>query len=218
MMQIAAQKHGWIAIGLAVLAVATQLGQTRVFAETFAHKATSCLGGGGGITLPKGFCATIFADNIGHARQLVVAPDGTVFVNTWSGVYYGNDKPPAGGFLVALKDTKGTGLADVNVRFGQTFMEGRHGGTGIALYKHWLYAEVNDRILRYRLKEGEAAPTGQAETILSGMPITGDHPMHPFAIDAEGTLFVSMGSATNACEVKNRMPHSLGNETCTEVE
>ena len=78
-MQIAVQKHGWIAIGLAVLAVATQLGQTRVFAQTFAHKATtSCSGGGGGITLPKGFWATIFADNIGHARQLVVAPDGTV--------------------------------------------------------------------------------------------------------------------------------------------
>jgi hypothetical protein len=139
-----------------------------------------------------------------------VAPDGTVFVNTWSGVYYGNDKPHAGGFLVALKDTKGAGQVDVNIRFGQTFVEGSHGGTGIALYKHWLYAEVNDRILRYRLKEGEAAPTGQAETILSGMPINGDHPMHPFAIDAEGTLFVSMGSATNACEVKNRMPHSLG--------
>ena len=32
----------------------------------------------------------------------------------------------------------------------------------------------------------------------TGMPINGDHPMHPFAIDAEGNLFVSMGSATNA--------------------
>src|SRR5580704_15634927 len=113
MMQIAVQKHGWIAIGLAVLAVATQLGQTRVFAQTFAHRATpSCSGGGGGITLPKGFCATIFADNIGHARQLVVAPDGTVFVNSWSGVYYGNDKPHAGGFLIALKETTGAGQGD----------------------------------------------------------------------------------------------------------
>jgi hypothetical protein len=90
------------------------------------------------------------------------------------------------------------------------------GGTGIALYKNWLYAEVNDRIVRYDLKEGETAPAGQAETILSGMPITGDHPMHPFAIDAQGNLFVAMGSATNACEVKNRMPHSPGNEPCTE--
>ena len=38
------------------------------------------------------------------------------------------------------------------------------------------------------------------------MPITGDHPMHPFAIDAEGNLFVSMGSATNACE--SAEPHA----------
>jgi glucose/arabinose dehydrogenase/cytochrome c5 len=171
-----------------------------------------------GLSLPNGFCATIFADNVGHARQLVVAPDGTVYVNTWSGVYYNNDTPPAGGFLIALRDTKGTGHAEVNVRFGPTFAEGAHGGTGIALYKNWLYAEIDDRIVRYELKNGEAAPTGKAETILSGMPIAGDHPMHPFAIDAQGSLFVSMGSATNACEVQNRMPHSPGNEPCTELE
>jgi glucose/arabinose dehydrogenase len=211
------QNGGWIVAVLGLAAVMAQIGATRVVAETPAHKATaSCPGGSTGITLPKGFCATIFADKIGHARQLAVAPDGTVFVDTWSGRYYGNDKPHEGGFLVALKDTKGVGQADLNVRFGQTFAEGSHGGTGIALYKHWLYGEVNDRIVRYELKEGEAAPTGQAETILSGMPINGDHPMHPFAIDAQGNLFVSMGSATNACEMKNRMPHSLGNDPCTE--
>jgi len=218
-MQGAIQKWEWRVVCLAAIAVGAQVGQAPVVAEGFAQKtSSSCSGGGGGIVLPKGFCATIFADNIGHARQIVVAPDGTVFVNTWSGRYYGNDKPHAGGFLVALKDTKGAGEADVNVRFGQTFDEGSHGGTGIALYKRGLYAEVNDRIVRYEMKEGEVAPTGQAEVILSGMPISGDHPMHPFAIDAEGKLFVSMGSATNACEMKNRMPHSPGNDPCTELE
>ena len=170
------------------------------------------------LSLPTGFCATIFADKVGHARQLAVASDGTVYVNTWSGVYYGNDTPPAGGFLIALKDTKGTGHADMNVRFGPTVAEGAHGGTGIWLYKNWLYAEIDDKIVRYELKSDEAAPTGQPETILSGMPITGDHPMHPFAIDAQGNLFVSMGSATNACEVQNRMPHSPGNKPCTELD
>ena len=61
-----------------------------------------CADDNGGITLPAGFCATVFADNIGHARHLVVAPNGVVYVNTWSGRYYGNDTPPAGGFLVGL--------------------------------------------------------------------------------------------------------------------
>ena len=50
------------------------------------------------------------------------------------------------------------------------------------------------------------------------MPLDGDHPMHPFIIDADGNLFVSMGSATNACEVKNRMPHSPGNNPCSELK
>jgi glucose/arabinose dehydrogenase/cytochrome c5 len=171
-----------------------------------------------GIALPKGFCATIFADKIGHARQLVVAPDGTVYVNTWSGVYYNNDTPHEGGFLVALKDTKGNGHADSNVRFGPTFAEGAHGGTGIALYKNWLYAEINDKVVRYDLKDGAPSSSSKPETILSGMPTTGDHPMHAIAIDTDGNMFVSMGSATNTCEVKNRMPHSPGNDPCTEAE
>lgn len=36
--------------------------------------------GSAGLTLPAGFCATIFADSIGGARHLVVAPNGDVFV------------------------------------------------------------------------------------------------------------------------------------------
>ena len=55
------------------------------------------------LELPDGFCATIFADGIGHARHLVVAPNGVVYVNTWSGRYYGNDTPHAGGFLVGRR-------------------------------------------------------------------------------------------------------------------
>jgi hypothetical protein len=39
---------------------------------------------------------------------MAVAPDGTVYVNTWSGTYCGNDAPPPGGMLVALKDSKGS--------------------------------------------------------------------------------------------------------------
>jgi mono/diheme cytochrome c family protein len=42
--------------------------------------------------------------------------------------------------------------------------------------------------------------------------------MHGFAIDKDGNLFVEMGSATNACEKQNRMPHSAGNDPCTELE
>jgi glucose/arabinose dehydrogenase/cytochrome c5 len=196
----------------ALLAVASPIGAQ-------AQSGTrACPSGDSGITLPPGFCATVFADNIGHARHLVVAPNGVVYVNTWSGRYYGNDTPPAGGFLVALQDTRGNGHADVNIRFGQTVADGSAGGTGIALYNGALYAEVNDRIVRYALPAGTVAPTTPPEVILSGLPLTGDHPMHPFAIDARGNMYVDLGSATNSCQVKNRTLESPGINPCTELE
>src|SRR5882724_9271191 len=178
----------------------------------------ACAEDNGGITLPAGFCATVFADNIGHARHLVVAPNGVVYVNTWSGRYYGNDTPPAGGFLVALQDTTGRERADVVTRFGPGTQSGNAGGTGIAFYNGALYAETNDRIVRYPLPAGTVAPSGPPEVVVSGLPLTGDHPMHPFKIDAQGGLYVDLGSATNACQVANRITGSPGIQPCTELE
>jgi glucose/arabinose dehydrogenase/mono/diheme cytochrome c family protein len=171
-----------------------------------------------GLKLPAGFCATVFADNIGHARHMVVAPTGVLYVNTWSGRYYGNDAPHAGGFLVALQDKSSSGKAEMIERFGETIQNGGHGGTGIGMYKGTIYAEINDRIVRYSLSSGSIAPSGPADTIVSGLPLGGDHPMHPFIISADGTMYVDIASATNSCQGKNRTPESPGLNPCTELE
>ena len=102
--------------------------------QPVAAATSACANADSGITLPPGFCATVFADNVGHARHLVVAPNGVVYVNTWSGRYYGNTPPHDGGFLVALQDTTGDGRADVVTRFGPDANSGNAGGTGVALY------------------------------------------------------------------------------------
>jgi glucose/arabinose dehydrogenase/cytochrome c5 len=170
------------------------------------------------LALPAGFCATIFADDVGHARHMVVSPDGVVYINTWSGNYYPNDVPRVGGFLVALRDTKGSGRANINERFGETVQSGGHGGTGIALYHGFLYAESNDRIVRYALTPGSLVPGGAPEVIVSGLPLTGDHPMHPFAIDVDGHLYVDVATATNSCQEKNRTLKSPGIQPCAELK
>src|SRR5579875_3365960 len=177
----------------------------------------ACDEGNGGITLSPGFCATVFADNIGHARHLVVAPNGVVYVNTWSGRYYHFDKVPSGGFIVALKDSKGTGHADIIERFGPGIAQGGAGGTGIAFYDNAIYVEEKDKILRYPLEAGEIVPKARPEIVLSGLPLTGDHPMHPFVIDPQAKLYVDLGSATNSCQVRNRMYESPGRKPCTEL-
>ena len=190
-------------------------GQSNSAKET---NSSSCPNDETGLKLPTGFCATLFADGIGHARHMVVSPGGLVYVNTWSGTYYGKDVPHAGGFLVALEDKTGVGKADVIERFGETVQTGGAGGTGIGLYKGWIYAEINDRIVRYALPAGSIVPRSGPETIVSGLPLGGDHPMHPFIIDAKGSIYVDVASATNACQLQNRQPHSTGANPCTELE
>src|SRR5580692_11434876 len=182
-----------------LLAIAMMLATgSRPFAQSAANK-PACAGDNGGITLSPGFCATVFADNLGHVRHMAFAPNGVLYVNTWSGRYFHNDTPPAGGFLIALKDSKGEGKADVIERFGPGIPEGSAGGSGIAVYKDGIFAEQNDKIVRSPLPSGAdpIAPKGAAQVVLSGMPLTGDHPMHPFVIDSEGHIYLDVGSATN---------------------
>lgn len=176
----------------------------------------SCPSGNGGITLPPGFCATVFADNVGHVRDIVVAPNGDLFVNTWSGEYYTKPAPP-GGFLIGFRDTKHTGTADSIVRFGPTSTAGGTGGTGIALYGGYVYAEAGSRIVRYRLPAGQLRPDTVAEAIVTDLPLTGDHPMHPFVVDSSGAIYMDVGSATNSCQVKNRTLQSPGVKPCIEL-
>ena len=209
----------FILVALTAAAVAcakTDRGATDSAGGTAASRsapAQPCTGDNGGLTLPAGFCATVFADSLGHARHLAISANGDVYVNTWSGPYY-TTKPPAAGFVVALRDTNRDGRADQVARFGSTPARGGKGGTGIALYNGFVYAEDGNRILRYSLPSGQLAAGDSADTILRGLPMTGDHPIFPFVIDSAGTMYMNSGSATNACQAKNRVAGSPGRDPC----
>lgn len=221
--------RGNVWIGLSLAATLATLaacgkGDSRVAAQLQAPPPATpkCASNDSGLSLAPGFCATIFADNVGHTRHMTVSAAGVVYVNTWSGLYYGNDKPPEGGFLVALQDTDSDGKADKTDRFGAGVAEKATGGTGIALYDGALYAEQNDGILRFALTDGNPVPQvdgkGKPEKVVSGFPMTGDHFMHPFVIDKDGNLYVNSGSSDNSCELKARQPGSKGHDPCTQLE
>src|SRR5258708_28672968 len=115
----ARNKNSWFAIAMLSAMCATSSSMPAQSAPSKAQSAiAACPETDSGFKLPAGFCATIFADGIGHARHLVVAANGVVYVNTWSGRYYGNDTPHAGGFLVALHDTTARGKANTIERSG----------------------------------------------------------------------------------------------------
>jgi glucose/arabinose dehydrogenase/cytochrome c551/c552 len=197
--------------------------------KTSAAATSTCDPGNGGITLSPGFCATVFADNLGHVRHAVVGQDGTLYVNIWSGRYYAGQPVPDDGFLVALKDGDKDGKAETITKFGETKAVKNTGGSGIALYNGYLYAEAGDtglpvdtaaKIVRYKLPANGIAPAADAkpEVVLSGLPMAGDHNMHPFQIDRQGMMFVDLGSATNSCQPQNRRAGVAGADPCVESE
>lgn len=199
-----------------VLALAVACTTEQKTATTQGPLEGQCSGDNGGITLPAGFCATVFADSLGHPRDLVVSANGDVYVNTWSGQYFLTAAPP-GGFLIAMRDTKHTGKADSVVRYGPSPATKGTGGTGIFLYKGYLYAEAGSDIVRYKLPAGQLVPDTTPEVVISSLPLDGDHPMHPFVIDTSGALFVDLGSASNSCQLENRTLNSPGHKPCTEL-
>jgi len=158
-----------------------------------------------GLQLPTGFCATVFAQGVPGARHIVVAPNGDVFVNTDAARGGG-----AGG-IVAFRDTNQDGKSDVQQRFGAT------GGTGIALHENYLYATSGNSIVRYRVATGSLTPTGKPDTIVTGLPMTGSHHSHNFVLNGRA-LYVNVGSASNACQQRDRQTESRGNNPCTELQ
>jgi glucose/arabinose dehydrogenase len=208
------------ALSLAACVKTEGTGADSVASASSAAASAACPTDNGGITLPAGFCATVFADTIGHARHIVVNSNGDVYVNTWSGRYYTTPAHP-GGFLVAMRDTNNDGKADIIKRFGPDSLRGNLGGTGIAIYNGALYAEESSasagRIVRYAISTDSMTPTSAAETIVGSLPVSGGHPMHPFAIGPNGDMYMNSGSATNSCQIKERTNESPGRQPCTEL-
>src|ERR1700694_1784306 len=167
----------------------------------------------GGLQLPDGFCATVFADSANGVRHIVVAPNGDVFVNTQPS----RGVTPAGGIsisaggILALRDTKGDGKADVRHRFGAG------GGTGIALDGNLLYANDGNSIVRYRLAAGSLTPIGNPDTIVTDLPMTGEHHAYNFVLH-DRTLYVNVGSATNSCQQHDHQTESPGVNPCAELD
>ena len=161
------------------------------------------------IVLPAGFCASIFADSLGRARYLAIAENGDVYVSIEG--TRPNQTTPSPAFI-ALRDTDHDGRADRIERVGQK------GNTGIALRDGFLYVDQGETINRYARKAGELVPSGAPQAIVTGLPLNPGHRARNFAIASDGTMYVNVGSPSNACQVKDREKESPGKDPCTELE
>lgn len=162
-----------------------------------------CAADNGGITLPSGFCASVVADQVGRARHLGVSRDGDIYVAI-------DDANHPGGVL-ALRDRDSDGRAEEQMYFGAPR------ANGIVVTKSHLYVGYRDRIERWRLREGQLVPRGAPEIVVGGLPANGDHNRKNMQIDGHGNMYVNIGSASNSCQVQNRVAQSPGVDPCPEL-
>jgi glucose/arabinose dehydrogenase len=113
---------------------------------------------------------------------------------------------------MALRDADRNGGADYIVRFSGS------GNTGIALYKDYLYADAGRAIVRYKLDWKSLATAGGVDTVVTGIPGPPGHQARNFVIAPDGTLYLNIGSPSNACQEKDRTAASKGTDPCRELE
>lgn len=159
----------------------------------------------GGIELPPGFRAVVVADNliggrkvensIDSLRFLTIKPNGDLYAKTYRGG------------ILALHDRDGDGRYDEVKEFT------RGGGTCILWRDGWLYHSTTTAVYRYRLGADEFLPTGEPETIVSGMDAHRNaHDAKCFAFDGEGRMIVEVGSYYNVFSKPDRQRGAKGGD------
>lgn len=171
-----------------------------------------------GLILPENFCASVFASGLQQPRHMAVAENGDVFVITNRGGMMGRGGGPGGEDpnargVFRLRDTDRNGRADQIQRVADGM------GTGIAIANGALYAEGgNGEIIRYPFVPGTTDLSGQADTIVTGLPMDGSHFQRNFVIRGD-ELFVNVGSPGNICQQGGRgAPPPPQPDPCPELE
>lgn len=167
--------------------------------------ASQCAPDNAGLKLPPGFCAGVFADSLRGARHMWVAPNGDVWVSQQTG-------RDAGGVWI-LRDANHDGKAETRVKFASGF-----NSSEVTMFDGYIYAENHAGVLRFPYKSGSLDTAASRETVVEDLPSGGDHFTKTFAIDKDGTLYVDIGSPSNACQDKNRAKQSPGKTPCTELD
>jgi glucose/arabinose dehydrogenase len=143
--------------------------------------------------VPPGFHISLFAEGLDDPRQMRTAPNGDIFVAESS----------AGRVRVFRPAVKGPPA-------GRVFAAGLASPFGIALYPpgpdpQWVYIANTSSVVRFPYRNGDLAARGAPETIVPELPVHG-HSTRDVAFSPDGkTMFVSIGSASNAGEFMGRL-------------
>ncbi|MEO8869582.1 MAG: hypothetical protein ABI357_01985, partial [Granulicella sp.] len=167
------------------------------------------------LSLPSGFDIDVAAQGMRRVRFMAKSPDGRIFATDMYSLADNNDG--------AIYILSGWNSATHTFASRTTYLKGLRNPNNVAFYtdpagQSWLYTALTDRLLRYKYKAGDNAPTTAPE-VLAHYPdyglnykYGGWHLTRTVAFaDLHGhtRLYVTVGSSCNACLEKEPIRASL---------
>jgi len=110
------------------------------------------------------------------------------------------------------RDADGDGRFEIKEKFSDGSV------TGIAWRYGYLYIAKPTSIERYKMKPGELKPSSAAEVVVAYLPSEREHREKGIAFDDKGSLYINVGSPSNACQSLNRQPGVAGQDPCPILE
>ena len=143
------------------------------------------------LTLPPGFSIEVYAADVPNARQMVLSPNGTVFVSTRQA-----------GDIYAVRDDDGDQLAD------QVFVldSDLNMPNGVAFRDGDLYVAEINRILRYDDIESRLDSPPEPVVLNDSLPTERAHGWKFIAFGPDGRLYVPVGAPCNICFHEDEEP------------
>jgi len=148
--------------------------ETRPFSQTLLEQ----------LTLPEGFEISVFAQELGNPRMMVISDSGVIYVSR-----------PEQNDVIALFDQNSDGDSDIDgFRIVANNIPTAH---GLAIHENQLYiAGLNQIWIADILDEGWL---GNLEVVTDDLPVGERHNKRTLGFGSDGNLYVGVGSTCNVC-------------------
>jgi glucose/arabinose dehydrogenase len=135
------------------------------------------------LTLPTGFKAEVFVEDIPGARSMVMGDRGTLFVSTMEE-----------GKVYAVSGVGG------NERSVKVIAEGLNMPNGVAFKDGQLYVAAVNRIIRYPDIESRLDAVPEPVLVADDLPSDRHHGWRYIAFGPDGKLYIPIGAPCNVCD------------------